>query len=105
MDFILNCFRKPTKLDAATLECQDASTSGAIIDALRGDAGFGKLSTFEGDAIVQRDEEDAEKLQKGVELRGLAEAVEDEVHAVWSSEAASECLACSWCSAMAVTSW
>ena len=22
MDFILNCFRKPTKLDAATLECQ-----------------------------------------------------------------------------------
>ena len=38
MDFILNCFRKPTKLDAATLECQDASTSGAIIDALRGDA-------------------------------------------------------------------
>ena len=67
MDFILNCFRKPTKLDAATLECQDASTSGAIIDSLRGDAGFGKLSTFEGDAIVQRDEEDAEKLQKGVD--------------------------------------
>ena len=67
MDFILNCFRKPTKLDAATLECQDASTSGAIIDALKGDAGFGKLSTFEGDAIVQRDEEDAEKLQKGVD--------------------------------------
>ena len=41
MDFILNCFRKPTKLDAATLECQDASTSGAIIDALRGDARVG----------------------------------------------------------------
>ena len=55
MDFILNCFRKPTKLDAATLECQDASTSGAIIDALKGDAGFGKLSTFEGDAIVARE--------------------------------------------------
>ena len=58
---------RTTKLDAATLECQDASTSGAIIDALKGDAGFGKLSTFEGDAIVQRDEEDAEKLQKGVD--------------------------------------
>ena len=67
MDFILSCFRKPTKLDAATLECQDATTSAAVIDELSSDPGFMRLSTFEGDAIVARDEEDAQKLQKGVD--------------------------------------
>ena len=68
MNFILNCFRKPTMaLDAATLEKQNASTSAAIISKLEGDAGFAKLSQFEGDSIVKRDEEDAEKLQRGVD--------------------------------------
>ena len=35
--------------------------------ALGADEGFLKLSKFEGDAIVKRDEEDAEKLQRGVD--------------------------------------
>mmetsp|Transcript_17031 Transcript_17031/g.53143 ORF Transcript_17031/g.53143 Transcript_17031/m.53143 type:complete len:325 (+) Transcript_17031:203-1177(+) len=66
MWFIQNCFKRKT-MDAATLEKQNAATSAAIIAALGADEGFLKLSKFEGDAIVKRDEEDAEKLQRGVD--------------------------------------
>ena len=66
---VINCFQKPREcgLDSASLKKQDASTSAAIISLLEEDAEFVALSKFEGESIVGRDNEDAEKLQKGVD--------------------------------------
>ena len=71
-NLVLNCFQKVKdeeypKMDSACLKKQDAKTSAAIIGLLEGDAKFTALSKFEGESIVGRDAEDAEKLQKGVD--------------------------------------
>ena len=46
MDFILNCFRKPTKLDAATLDALLATHGGAGVSVA-------VLAPNGGDAIVR----------------------------------------------------
>ena len=50
------------------LQLQDAETSNAVIDALRADPTFANFARLETLAITQRDEEDAQKLQVGIEL-------------------------------------
>jgi len=50
------------------LQEQNAATSAAIIDLLKDDASFKAVSESEGKSIVQRDAEDAAKLQAGVQL-------------------------------------
>ena len=49
------------------LKKQNAETSNAIIDAYSNHASFTKLATFEGDLTVRRDQEDADKLQVGID--------------------------------------
>mmetsp|Transcript_19691 Transcript_19691/g.61970 ORF Transcript_19691/g.61970 Transcript_19691/m.61970 type:complete len:328 (+) Transcript_19691:23-1006(+) len=61
------------------LEEQNAGTSSAIIKALADDPEFGKLSKFEGDAIVSRDTEDGEKLAAGIKL-SIAQGVLPELN-------------------------
>ena len=51
---------------AECLKKQNAGTSAAIINLLKDDADFAKLAKFEGESIVARDNEDAAKLQSGV---------------------------------------
>lgn len=60
-------------LTHATLSAQNATTTNAIIDHYSSsDApnskAFLALSKYEGDGILQRDDEDASKLQKGIDL-------------------------------------
>ena len=47
---------------------QNATTTNAIIDHYSSSANFIKLATAEGDGILQRDDEDGEKLQKGIDI-------------------------------------
>jgi hypothetical protein len=49
------------------LKKQNAETSNAIIDHWSYSESFDKLSKFEGDLTVQRDQEDADKLQAGID--------------------------------------
>jgi len=49
------------------LKAQDDTTSAAIIDFLKGDAVFEELARKELNGIITRDQEDADKLQAGVE--------------------------------------
>jgi hypothetical protein len=49
------------------LKKQNAETSNAIIDAYTASDSFAKLAKFEGDLTVQRDQEDADKLQVGID--------------------------------------
>ena len=49
------------------LKKQNAETSNAIIDHWSNSESFAKLSKFEGDLTVQRDQEDADKLQVGID--------------------------------------
>jgi len=55
------------ELTAELLNAQDDRTSGAVISLLGGDASFDELSKKELAGIVARDQEDADKLQAGVE--------------------------------------
>lgn len=50
------------------LSKQDATTSSAIISHFKESSSFLKLSSSEGSAILQRDEEDGTKLQAGIDL-------------------------------------
>lgn len=47
---------------------QSAATSSALIDYFRDSDSFGKLSSFEQTSTIQRDNEDGEKLQLGIDL-------------------------------------
>lgn len=49
------------------LKKQNAETSNALIDAYTSSPSFQSLSKAEGDLILQRDQEDAEKLQVGID--------------------------------------
>ncbi|CAB9527234.1 expressed unknown protein [Seminavis robusta] len=49
------------------LKKQNAETSNAIIEHMASNENFAKLSKFEGDSTVQRDKEDADKLQVGID--------------------------------------
>ena len=49
------------------LKKQNAETSNAIIDHWATSGDFAKLSKFEGDLTVARDQEDADKLQVGID--------------------------------------
>jgi len=55
-------------IDYSLLAEQNASTSNAIITHFSENASFQKLSKTEGDQILKRDEEDATKLQAGIDL-------------------------------------
>lgn len=57
-----------TSITLKTLQQQNAVTSSAIIDEYKDSRRFAKLSTYEGDLTVQRDQEDASKLLKGIEF-------------------------------------
>ena len=54
-------------INYALLSQQNAATSNAIIDLYSDSSEFAKLSKVEGDAILQRDREDGEKLQVGID--------------------------------------
>jgi len=54
-------------LTAELLKAQDDKTSGVVIDFLKDDATFQELSKQELAAIVERDNDDGEKLQAGVD--------------------------------------
>lgn len=49
------------------LKAQDDKTSTAVIECLKAEPAFADLSKKEMDSIIQRDEEDGEKLQAGVQ--------------------------------------
>lgn len=49
------------------LKAQDDKTSTAVIECLKAEPAFAALSKKEMDSIIQRDEEDGEKLQAGVQ--------------------------------------
>ena len=49
------------------LKKQNAETSNAIIDHWASSSDFAKLAKFEGDLTVNRDKEDADKLQVGID--------------------------------------
>jgi hypothetical protein len=49
------------------LKKQNAETSNAIIDHWANSEDFAKLAKFEGDLTVNRDQEDADKLQVGID--------------------------------------
>lgn len=55
-------------VSAAVLKLQNSVTSAAIIEAFRENSSFLKLSERLRDEIVQRDNEDGEKLQKGIQI-------------------------------------
>ncbi|KAL9186086.1 hypothetical protein ACHAXT_005324 [Thalassiosira profunda] len=55
-------------LSYATLAEQNATTTNAIIDHYAASGDFLSLSKAEGDGILQRDDEDASKLQKGIDI-------------------------------------
>jgi hypothetical protein len=57
-----------TPLSYKVLSKQNSETTTALIDYLASNEGFLKLSEFEGNLIVTRDQEDAEKLQKGIDF-------------------------------------
>jgi hypothetical protein len=50
------------------LKKQNAETSAAVINLLESDPDFQKLAKYEGDLTVARDNEDADKLQKGIDF-------------------------------------
>ena len=55
-------------ISMTVLEKQDAGTSAAIVTALAADETFVRLSKASTAAIIQRDEEDASKLQQGIQI-------------------------------------
>jgi len=55
-------------VSASVLALQNSATSAAIIDAFRENPAFVKLSERLRDEIIQRDTEDGEKLQKGIQI-------------------------------------
>lgn len=57
-----------TPISAELLKKQNAATSEAVIETLKGNAEFDKLSVMEAQAIIRRDQEDDAKLSKGIEL-------------------------------------
>uniref|UniRef100_A0A7S2WKD6 (d)CMP kinase n=1 Tax=Eucampia antarctica TaxID=49252 RepID=A0A7S2WKD6_9STRA len=57
-----------SRIDYALLSQQNAATSNAIIESFKQSSTFAKLAKVEGDAILQRDQEDAEKLKVGIEF-------------------------------------
>lgn len=54
-------------LSYSLLAEQNANTTNAIIQHFATNPSFLSLSSLEGEQILQRDEEDAQKLQKGIE--------------------------------------
>jgi len=50
-----------------TLKKQNAETSNAIIEHWSSSESFAKLANYEGDLTVTRDQEDADKLQVGID--------------------------------------
>jgi len=58
----------PPRVTFAVLEKQDAGTSSAIIAWFGDDKRFDVLSKFETKLIVGRDEEDAQKLESGIQI-------------------------------------
>lgn len=54
-------------LSCELLKKQNAETSNAIIEHYASNGDFAKLSKFEGDLTVNRDKEDADKLQVGID--------------------------------------
>jgi hypothetical protein len=50
------------------LEKQNAETSNAVIEAMKENGTFLALAKAEGDLIIQRDQEDAVKLEKGIDF-------------------------------------
>lgn len=50
------------------LQKQNAETSNALIEYWKDSATFGSLAKYEGDLTIQRDQEDAVKLEKGIEF-------------------------------------
>mmetsp|Transcript_4892 Transcript_4892/g.5674 ORF Transcript_4892/g.5674 Transcript_4892/m.5674 type:complete len:379 (+) Transcript_4892:112-1248(+) len=57
----------PTTVKYEVLEKQNAATSDAIINLYSSSSDFNGLAKVEGDAILARDQEDAEKLQVGID--------------------------------------
>jgi len=60
-----------TKMPTLTYDIltqQNATTTNAIIDHYSSSANFIQLATAEGNGILQRDDEDGEKLQKGIDI-------------------------------------
>jgi len=67
----------PTTMNYSVLEKQNAATADAIINIYSSSSEFLTLATAEGDAILVRDKEDAEKLRAGIEYsttRGVIDA-------------------------------
>lgn len=50
------------------LKRQNADTSSALIEYWKDSSDFIKLAKYEGESTIQRDEEDGEKLQKGIDF-------------------------------------
>lgn len=57
-----------TQISFDLLKLQNAQTSTAVIELLESNSSFVKLSQYEGHLTVTRDNEDAEKLQKGIDF-------------------------------------
>ena len=55
-------------ISRALLEKQNAETSNALIEKLGRNPGFLSLAKLEGDLTIQRDQEDAVKLEKGIDF-------------------------------------
>ena len=55
-------------ITAALLAAGDSTTTGAIIEAFKADAGFIAFSKSEMEDIMARDKEDGDKLAAGVQL-------------------------------------
>lgn len=60
--------QSPRQVTLDLLKKQDATTSAAIINTLKSDKGFQKYSQQVTAEIVGRDQEDGDKLQKGIDL-------------------------------------
>lgn len=63
----------------ALLQRQDASTSKAVIETLAENSQFIELSKVETAGIIKRDEEDASKLQTGIDLAISKKVIPDNV--------------------------
>ena len=56
----------PTKFEI--LQAQDSTTSKWLLEKLERSVSFNSVASIEGDAILERDKQDAEKLKRGIEI-------------------------------------
>merc|ERR1719424_2645519 len=63
----------------AVLEEQNSKSSNAIIEAFVGSDDFVKVAKKETEAIIARDQEDADKLQKGIDFAIDKKVIEKDI--------------------------